>query len=356
MTRNRQAPTSLGAAVCLAALAVPRLAAACSGPGAGAAITMAERSGWLLLGLSAALALAGWLSAPRSPGPRWRRRWPWTLLVLGLHPGWWLTARAGDCGTMRWFGAAGFTLLMGLLLVLVRRWRRPSSGATPHPAVSAPTAKGRSVAALAVLGLAAAATVLLLPAIIPLHRGGGYGHLIAALGDSAQAHFEADRGGADGRSLPPAFPCAGQGWVCAPSRTMCPGDLEAALPAGASLDPGHACWQTLEPPQHLPPWTRLCYRASGHRTTARCELLGIFDGDCDGRATVLSRTLTVQQSEGEGRDGDELEVQVGPTTERQVEPPRTFRRVTPLLAVVGLAVLLALVAVGLDRRRGLRGL
>ena len=109
---------------------LPCTAWACSGPGAMAAIERAERLGWqlfaLLLGVSviATVLLRRWQVG-------WRRLAAIALLVV-VHPGWWLTARGGDCGSMRLMGSIGVTavgaaaLLVALVVTGVRRQRERS--------------------------------------------------------------------------------------------------------------------------------------------------------------------------------------------------------------------------------------
>jgi hypothetical protein len=106
---------SLGSFVLLSLIA--KTALACSGPGAGEAIGRAERNGWLLFLLSlviAALSALGLRRWSRIPQPRW----PLAALLL-LHPGWWMSARAGDCGMMRMMGATAFTALLGIVVLIL---------------------------------------------------------------------------------------------------------------------------------------------------------------------------------------------------------------------------------------------
>lgn len=96
----------IGGVVTLFAL---KSAWACSGPGAAAAIGRAELLGWLLFGISALLCLgAVILPKVRRAGPR--VFWP-LLIPLMIHPGWWMSARSGDCGSMRTLGAIVVTVL-----------------------------------------------------------------------------------------------------------------------------------------------------------------------------------------------------------------------------------------------------
>jgi hypothetical protein len=100
--------------------AAPSPAAACSGPGAMAAIQGNERLGWILWGTTL-LAAAAFASHRVMRARGWRRQWPLALFVM-LHPGWWMSARHGDCGyTLR----DGSILFLGLTLVAgaVMLWR-----------------------------------------------------------------------------------------------------------------------------------------------------------------------------------------------------------------------------------------
>ncbi|MDC3955257.1 hypothetical protein [Polyangium jinanense] len=87
-------------------LAVDGRAFACSGPGAMEAILRAERLGWILWGVTLLVAVGSTL-VPRLRAAGFRKQWP-LLLLLVLHPGWWMSARSGDCGR---------TLLAGSVLV-----------------------------------------------------------------------------------------------------------------------------------------------------------------------------------------------------------------------------------------------
>ncbi|MDC0672282.1 hypothetical protein [Nannocystis radixulma] len=106
-----------------AVLMFPALAVACSGPGAPAAIFHAERMGWILW--IATLVLAGGSALmPRMRARGRRNRWPMFLLAV-LHPGWWMSARSGDCGQSLLEGSYVFTALTVLVAAfLVWRSRR----------------------------------------------------------------------------------------------------------------------------------------------------------------------------------------------------------------------------------------
>ncbi len=93
------------------------------------AIVRAERVGWALLVLSILLTAA----------PLVRRlmrcqqvgRSTWALLVVLVHPGWWLSARGGDCGATRMLGSIGMTVVAAvvcsaLLWSAARQERTPS--------------------------------------------------------------------------------------------------------------------------------------------------------------------------------------------------------------------------------------
>ena len=87
-------------------LAVQGSAFACSGPGAMEAILRAERVGWILWVVTLLVA-GGAAFAPRLRSAGWRTQGP-LFLVVALHPGWWMSARSGDCGR---------TLMAGSILV-----------------------------------------------------------------------------------------------------------------------------------------------------------------------------------------------------------------------------------------------
>lgn len=96
-----------------AVLAFPGLAVACSGPGAMAAIVHAERLSWGLW--IATLVLAGGSALmPRMRARGWGNQWPMFLLAV-LHPGWWMSARSGDCGRTLLEGSYVLTALAVLV-------------------------------------------------------------------------------------------------------------------------------------------------------------------------------------------------------------------------------------------------
>ncbi len=90
-----------------------QLLIACSGPGAMQAIVRAERVGWALLVLSLLLVAAPPLRALMRGHAVGRS--VWALLVVLIHPGWWLSARGGDCGAMRMLGSIGMTVVAALV-------------------------------------------------------------------------------------------------------------------------------------------------------------------------------------------------------------------------------------------------
>lgn len=103
--------------ITVAFLWVPGVAFACSGPGAGEAIVRNEGLGWALW--AATLLIAGaFVATPRLRARGWRSSWPLVLLVL-LHPGWWMSARSGDCGQTLREGSllvTAVTLLAGAIV------------------------------------------------------------------------------------------------------------------------------------------------------------------------------------------------------------------------------------------------
>ncbi|HEY3355858.1 MAG TPA: hypothetical protein VGQ83_21575 [Polyangia bacterium] len=114
------------------ALLAPAIAWACSGPGATAAILRAERLGWLLFAASVLVAAAG-VTLLRRLGSPWGRA-AWLAAPLLVHPGWWMSARGGDCGITRLLGSyvlTAVTLVAAVVGVIVAatsaraRSRRP---------------------------------------------------------------------------------------------------------------------------------------------------------------------------------------------------------------------------------------
>lgn len=78
----------------LAIVIAPNAAFACSGDGAMETILANERLGWILW--LATLVIAA-IVAVRLRSRGWRKQWPLAAVVV-VHPGWWMSARSGDCG------------------------------------------------------------------------------------------------------------------------------------------------------------------------------------------------------------------------------------------------------------------
>jgi hypothetical protein len=102
----------------LVASVIPRPALACSGPGAMETILANERVGWTLFFVSAAIAAVAAVLL-RSRG--WRKLWPLAAVVF-VHPGWWLSARSGDCGGTLHMASIAITIVT-LLVAGVVWWR-----------------------------------------------------------------------------------------------------------------------------------------------------------------------------------------------------------------------------------------
>lgn len=82
---------------------------ACSGPGAEEAIARAEWGG-TALAVFTVLLMAGATYLARQRGAMGRALAGGYVLLLA-HPGWWMSARGGDCGEARLDGALLFTFL-----------------------------------------------------------------------------------------------------------------------------------------------------------------------------------------------------------------------------------------------------
>lgn len=106
MHRNR-CEDLLCVVLSLPALVAPTWALACSGPGAGELIAKNERLGVILCLVTMLLAVV-FLLTRRLRSRAWNRKWPLVLLAVA-HPGWWMSARHGDCG---------FTVRDGSILIL----------------------------------------------------------------------------------------------------------------------------------------------------------------------------------------------------------------------------------------------
>jgi hypothetical protein len=105
--------TLIGGAAVLAAAGA---AHACSGPGAMARILANERLGWMLFAVTA-LVLGLGAGLLRRLGVPLRRV---GLLAAPLlaHPGWWMSARSGDCGATLVLGSMAMTAVAGLVVAV----------------------------------------------------------------------------------------------------------------------------------------------------------------------------------------------------------------------------------------------
>ncbi|MBI5482766.1 MAG: hypothetical protein HY906_28180 [Deltaproteobacteria bacterium] len=114
---------ALGAA---APLAVAATARACSGEGAMDVIRANERLGWLLFGVSLLVVALGAALLRRMGVARCHLAWLAALLLA--HPGWWMSARRGDCGyTLRELSiamtAVSAAIVVGVVIVTLARRR-----------------------------------------------------------------------------------------------------------------------------------------------------------------------------------------------------------------------------------------
>lgn len=118
--RPLSVPRSYSLVTAAAVLACPGLAVACSGAGAREAILGAEQLGWI--SWVATLVIAGGSAfIPRMRARGWRSQWP-LLVLVALHPGWWMSARSGDCGRTLTVGSMVITALT-LLVAALLFWR-----------------------------------------------------------------------------------------------------------------------------------------------------------------------------------------------------------------------------------------
>jgi hypothetical protein len=122
-------PCRLALVVVLGEVAVGFDALACSGPGAMARIEAAEGLGYWLAGVSALLCGLGVIVHQlRGRGFGWRIG---LVVLAAIQPGWWLSARGGDCGAMRTIGAwSGLALaLVASAIAVVLALRKPKGKA-----------------------------------------------------------------------------------------------------------------------------------------------------------------------------------------------------------------------------------
>ena len=84
-------------AVMATLLLSPTAAWACSGPGAGDVIARNIALGWLMFGISLAIAVPHALALYRRGMHRHNM---WLISLVAAHPGWWMAGNSGDCGFM----------------------------------------------------------------------------------------------------------------------------------------------------------------------------------------------------------------------------------------------------------------
>ncbi len=104
----------------------PAFVFACEGEEAMAHIERSEQLGWMLLGVSCMIALISQRFVERARAKKWA---PIVLGALVLtHPGWWMTARGGDCGQERLWTSISATaaIVLAAAVILVRALRRPA--------------------------------------------------------------------------------------------------------------------------------------------------------------------------------------------------------------------------------------
>jgi len=82
-----------------------------------ARIERSERMGWILLGVSAVIAIGTLAFAKRRKPSASASVWLGSLLIA--HPGWWMSARGGDCGVTRSMTSIGATVLMAIVAIVV---------------------------------------------------------------------------------------------------------------------------------------------------------------------------------------------------------------------------------------------
>lgn len=128
---QRASSCALGAGVLWRSLVVavaaePAVAWACSGGAAAAeAIARAQLIGWVGAGLAAMLLLVATVVAKRRGLGRGPLAAGWVLVFV--HPGFWVSSRGGDCGSVRATGTLLFTAL-AVAVVMWALWRPVDTG------------------------------------------------------------------------------------------------------------------------------------------------------------------------------------------------------------------------------------
>ena len=93
---------------------------ACSGPGAADLVSRAVQLGHALLLLTVAICLIPLLLTQVREALGRTARLP--LIIPLAHPGWWLSARLGDCGATRLLASTAATVLAALVVIALL-WR-----------------------------------------------------------------------------------------------------------------------------------------------------------------------------------------------------------------------------------------
>lgn len=95
----------------------PAFVLACEGEQAMARIERSETIGWALLGVSCVVGLLAQRLVLRARAQRWA---PIVLGALVLtHPGWWMSARSGDCGQERLWTSISATVALAVVAAIL---------------------------------------------------------------------------------------------------------------------------------------------------------------------------------------------------------------------------------------------
>lgn len=113
----------------------PALCHACSGPAAPALIAQNELFGGLSFVVSLVLAVGAYSQLVRR-GAGWLGSSALPMLLALVHPGWWLSARHGDCGFHLYAGSLGLTAAQ-IAAVAWLLWRNRRRDERPAPNLGA---------------------------------------------------------------------------------------------------------------------------------------------------------------------------------------------------------------------------
>jgi len=107
---------------------------------------------------------------------------------------------------------------------------------------------------------------------------------IHTIARAAQSYAGTQYNDKNGNPLPKQFPCANQGWICAPAKKPCANGQPQYSPNPAAWN--HKCWRTLRFAINRKHYFRYCYKAETKGPRKTYEVRAQADLDCDGKLST----------------------------------------------------------------------